>query len=109
LRERAALEAFYEKYNARGFTVLAVNMGEPASLVQAYITRHRLSFPHLLDLDNKTSVMLGVRATPTNFLIDRAGRVRGGGAGYRDWASPAAHQLIESLLAEGGDHKSKAP
>ena len=84
-------------------------MGEPASLVKTYIAHHRLSFPHLLDPDNKASAMLGVRATPTNFLIDHAGRVRGGGAGYRDWASPAAHRLIESLLVEGGDHKSKAP
>lgn len=84
-------------------------MGEPASLVKTYIARHRLSFPHLLDPNDKMSAMLGVRATPTNFLIDRVGQVRGGGAGYRDWASPEAHQLIESLLVESGDHKSKAP
>ena len=32
-------------------------------------------------------------------LIDRAGQVVGGALGYRDWASPAAHQLVESLLA----------
>jgi hypothetical protein len=84
-------------------------MGEPASLVQAYITRHRLSFPHLLDADKKVAGLLRVRATPTNFLIDRAGRLQGGGMGYRDWASPAPHRLIESLLAEGEEQKSKAP
>jgi hypothetical protein len=53
--------------------------------------------------------MFGVRGTPTNFLIDRAGRMRGGGAGYRDWASLEAQQLIESLVAEGGGHKAKTP
>lgn len=84
-------------------------MGEPASLVQTYMARHGLSFPHLLDADKKVSAMFGVQGTPTNFLIDRAGRVRGGGAGYRDWASPEAHRLIESLLAEGGDRKPKEP
>jgi len=81
-------------------------MGEPASLVKTYMARHGLSFPHLLDRDNKVAGMFGVRATPTNFLIDRAGRVRGGGAGYRDWASLEARQLIESLVAEGGGHKT---
>jgi hypothetical protein len=47
--------------------------------------------------------MFSVRGTPTNFLVDRAGRVRGGGAGYRDWNSPEARQLIKSLLKEGVD------
>jgi peroxiredoxin len=80
-------------------------MGEPASLVKDYVAQHRLSFPHLLDLDHRVSGMFGVQGTPTNFLIDRKGRVRGGSIGYRDWASPEAHQLIESLLVEGVSRK----
>jgi peroxiredoxin len=84
-------------------------MGEPASLVKDYVARHRLSFPHLLDSAKKVAGVFGVRATPTNFLVDRAGRVRGGGAGYRDWATPKAHQLVESLLAEGEAHKARTP
>ena len=83
-------------------------MAEEVSLVETYITRHRLSFPHLLDPDYKASVIFSVRATPTNFLIDRAGRARGGGAGYKDWAAPEAHRLIESLLAEGVGGKLQA-
>ncbi len=84
-------------------------MGEPVSLVTTYMAKHRLSFPHLLDADYKVSSMFNVRGTPTNFLIDRAGRVRGGGSGYRDWTSREAHRLIESLLAEGVDDKSRTP
>jgi hypothetical protein len=82
-------------------------MGEPASLVKAYIAQHRLSFPHLLDRDNKVSGRFGVQGTPTNFLIDRAGKLRGGGVGYRDWATPEVHRLIESLLAASVGQKSK--
>ncbi|GIX47202.1 MAG: hypothetical protein KatS3mg131_1413 [Candidatus Tectimicrobiota bacterium] len=78
--------------------VLAVNLGEPAATVKAYVAKHRLSFPHLLDPDFTLASLLAVRATPTNFFVDRQGRLLGGGAGYRDWTTPEAHRLVEALL-----------
>ena len=82
--------------------ILAVNMGETAEQVKDYVTQHGLSFPHVLDPDTQVASWFGVRGTPTNFLVDRSGNIVGGGSGYRDWAAPAAHQLIESLLAQQG-------
>lgn len=79
--------------------MLAVNLGESTEAVKAYITRHHLSFPQVLDADGKLAAWFGVRGTPTNFLVNRSGQVMGGGPGYRDWTTPAAHQLIQSLLA----------
>ncbi len=76
-------------------------MGESASLVKAYVARQGLSFPQLLDGDQSFASMFSVQATPTNFLINRSGRLIGGGAGYRDWATPEVHRLIESLLTGG--------
>jgi len=73
-------------------------MREAPNLVKTYIAKHRLTFPHLLDADAKVMSMLAVPGTPTTFLIDREGQVLGVGVGYRDWASPAAHRLVESLL-----------
>jgi len=79
--------------------VLGINMKESPRAVSAYIDKQRRTFPHLLAGEAKVALMLAVPATPTTLLIDRAGQVVGGGLGYRDWASPAAHQLVESLLA----------
>jgi peroxiredoxin len=76
-------------------------MGEPVAQVKAYIAQHRLTFMHLLDPDYSVTSMFSVRATPTNFLIDRRGRIVASAVGYRDWTTPEAHRLIESLLAEG--------
>ena len=81
--------------------VLGINMKESPQAVNAYIAKHRLTFPHLLDGEAKVASMLAVPATPTTLLSDRAGQVVGGGLGYRDWASPAAQQLVESLLKAG--------
>ena len=80
--------------------VLAVNMGETAAQVKDYVTQHGLSFPHMLDPNAQVASWFGVHGTPTNFLVDRSGNIVGGGSGYRDWTTPAAHQLIESLLLQ---------
>ena len=81
--------------------VLGVNIKEAPTAVNAYIAKHNLTFPHLLDGEAKVASMLAVPATPTTLLIDRAGQVLGGGLGYRDWTTPAAYQLVESLLRAG--------
>ena len=78
--------------------VLGINMREAPDLVKTYVAKHRLTFPHLLDAEAKVTSMFAVPGTPTTFLIDREGQVLGVGIGYRNWASPAAHRLVESLL-----------
>lgn len=78
--------------------VLAINIKEAPDRVKAYVAKHRLTFPHLLDADGKVTSMLAGSVTPTTVLVDRAGQVLGGALGYRDWASPAALRLVESIL-----------
>ena len=100
-RERPALEALYQKYKSDGLVILAVNLGETGSQVNAYVARHGLSFPHLMDPGGKAEDAFGIQATPTNYLVDRRGHVVAGGMGYRNWDGPQAHRIIESLLAAG--------
>ena len=78
--------------------VLGINMHEAPNLVKTYVTKHRLTFLHLLDADAKVASMFAVPGTPTTFLINREGQILGVGIGYRNWASPAAHRLVENLL-----------
>ena len=73
-------------------------MREAPGRVKTYVAKHRLTFPHLLDTDAKAALVFAVPATPTTLLIDREGQVLAGGLGYRDWASPAAHRLVEGFL-----------
>ncbi len=78
--------------------VLGINIRETLDLVKVYTAKHHLTFPHLLDAEAHVASMFAVPGTPTTLLVDRAGQVVAGGAGYRNWVSPAASQLIESLL-----------
>lgn len=106
MRERAALQALYEKYADQGFVILAVAMdSQGAKLVGPYKKRQGLTFPHLLDSNRLVSFVYGVRGTPTNYLLDRRGRVVAGSIGYRDFASKDAHALIQALLKEPAEAK----
>ncbi len=69
--------------------------------MKPYVEDNDLTFPHLIDQTTEVSRVFMVPATPTTFLVDREGRLVGGGAGFRDWATPEAHQLIEALLEDG--------
>ena len=71
-----------------------------AEIVAPYKKEHGLTFPHLLDSDRAVSKIYGVRGTPTNYVLDREGRVVAGAVGYRDFNSSQAHALIEALLNE---------
>jgi peroxiredoxin len=57
-----------------------------------------LTFPVVIDTTGEIARTYGVRFTPTHFLIDRAGTVRAGGSGGKDWNSPDAHAVVRVLL-----------
>jgi peroxiredoxin len=79
--------------------VLAINLSEPPERVRAYVAESRLTLPVAIDTTGEVARAYGVQFTPTHFLIDRAGIVRAGGAGARDWTGPAARAAVQLLLA----------
>ncbi|MBI2177658.1 MAG: TlpA family protein disulfide reductase [Candidatus Tectomicrobia bacterium] len=101
-KERPHLEALYRKYKDRGFVVVAISIDvEGAAAVRPYVEKRKLSFVHLLDPESEIARgYFGLRGTPTNYFVDRAGNAVGAAIGYRDWSSPGAHRLIELLLDE---------
>ena len=55
--------------------------------------------PVLLDASGDvTGKLYGVWGPPTAYFIDRQGQLIGRVVGARDWSSPAARELIKSLV-----------
>ncbi len=79
--------------------MLAINLAEPPERVRAYVADSRLTLPVAIDATGEVARAYGVQFTPTHFLIDRAGIVRAGGAGARDWTGVAARAAVQLLLA----------
>src|SRR5262249_61571745 len=88
------VERLHRDLSRKGLSVIAVNIEESRSTVDAWIKEKHVTIPILLDTDGAVTRHYSVIATATAFLIDRQGRLLGRVVGPRDWASPAGAGLI---------------
>jgi cytochrome c biogenesis protein CcmG, thiol:disulfide interchange protein DsbE len=75
--ELPLLEQYFLRHQSQGFSVVAVEDGDPASDVQAFVRDYSLTFPVWLDPTyQSTDVVFKTRNLPSSYVLDRAGRVR---------------------------------
>lgn len=75
--EMPTLQAFYDKYREEGFTIIAINDGDPTEDVLQFEKDYQLSFPIWLDPKYyATEQAFKTMNLPSSFVIDRAGTVR---------------------------------
>ena len=98
--EMPTLEALWQQYRSRGLVVLGVSVdrGSARTIIEPYITHHRLTFPVLLDPDMKTAGAWRVAAVPVTFIIKPGGDVVGMVTGAREWNSREMLALLDTLL-----------
>ena len=66
----------------------------------AFVRKQKLSYPILMDPEGNIGLLYGAYATPTVYLIDRKGIVLARQWGPAGWYSPAARNLIKSLVEQ---------
>ncbi len=72
--EMPYLQEIYDIYTPMGLVFLSVDTGESADKVRGYLTDRSLTFPVLLDSDQKVSLdKYGLQYLPTTVLIDEDG------------------------------------
>jgi peroxiredoxin len=98
--EMPRMVSTYNKYQARGYDMLAVAMRyDPPSYVVNYAETRQLPFKVAIDNTGALAKAWGdVQLTPTTFLLNKRGQIVKQYVGEPDFA--ALHQLIEKLLAE---------
>lgn len=69
--EMPAIDAVYDKYKEEGVVIVAVNVGQPKEVAEAFINTHKISYPVLLDTYSLTARRYGVVGLPTTFILDR--------------------------------------
>lgn len=76
--EMPHLQEVYNRHSVTdGLTVLAVNMGESGDKASAFFAEHNLSFPSVLDSDQKVAIgKYGIIGLPTTYFIDANGIIR---------------------------------
>jgi peroxiredoxin len=100
IKEMPHMVETWNKYNARGFEMVAVAMKyDPPNYVLAYAEKNRLPFKVALDISGDAARRFGeIRLTPTSFLIDRRGNVVKRYLGEPDFAQ--LHALVEEKLRD---------
>jgi peroxiredoxin len=96
--EMPSMQKLYMHFKDKGFAMVAINMNEPAFVVNRYIKDHQLTFTVLLDSINELGAPFGIRGIPTTYIIDRDGGIIGKTVGSRRWDSKKSMALFEYLI-----------
>ncbi len=103
VKEMPSMELLRQKYKDQGFEVVAINAGEDAEAVEAFLLERDLTFPIILDKRGVSFMALGIRGLPMSFLLNKEGRSVMTFMGGREWLEPAQTELIEAELAKTGE------
>jgi peroxiredoxin len=96
-----SVNRLYEEFKAKGLDVALISFRESPSRVRQVARERGYAAPVLVDESGDvTGRVYGVWGPPTVYLIDRRGQLVGRATGPRDWSTPAARALIETLLVQ---------
>ena len=107
IEEIPSLSRLVKRMRGKPFRVLAVNIGEQPEAIRRFMQRIPVNFDILLDPESRAVRDWKVYAYPSNYLVDRSGRIRYGYRGALAWDAPEIVETIESLLETAG--RSTAP
>jgi peroxiredoxin len=74
--EMPTLVAYHNEHNADGFSVIAVEAGEPLETVTPFVKSFEMTFPVWLDPNGASLRAFGNGTLPNSYVIDRTGTVR---------------------------------
>jgi peroxiredoxin len=102
--EMPAMERLYREFKNKGFVILAVNVKDKKPDAMAFAKELKITYPIAMDPTGDIGLLYGAWGMPATYLIDEKGAVLARLWGPADWYSPAARNLIQSLL-----NKKKSP
>jgi peroxiredoxin len=74
--EMPYIQQVYDEWSGKGLVVLAINIGESSAKVKEFMQSYGLSFPVLLDTNDKVARIYNIRYIPTTFFIDGDGIIQ---------------------------------
>lgn len=74
--EMPTLQAYYEAHRDKGFTIIAIDAGDPLPEVAAFVASYDLTFPVWPDTEEAAITAFRNNALPSSYLIDPQGGVR---------------------------------
>lgn len=75
--EMPALQEVYAEYESKGFVIIAVNLNESNLAVNSFRDKYKLTFPIVIDTDDRVSRTYEIVPLPTSYFINKDGVVVG--------------------------------
>jgi hypothetical protein len=95
------LQQLQQHFKDRPFAILTIDVGEPETLIRAFLEKVGANdLTVLLDTQATSHKAWKIYVFPTNFLLDKQGRIRYAAVGALDWEDPEIIQIIDQLLVE---------
>ena len=100
IEEMPTMQRLYERLYSRGLEVLAISIDAlGAQVVGPFMQQYRLTFPALLDPQDRIPHLYHTSGVPESFVVDKQGRLVEKVVGPRDWSHPQVIAMFERLLA----------
>ena len=93
----------HDKLAAKGLVILPVNVDEAdvgVNFVGDFWKTKKFPFPTYFDPKHASSELFKIDSLPSNFVLDKQGRLVAQGYGANDWSSAQSVEFIEQLLKE---------
>ena len=90
--EMPVLQAYYNEHKGKGFTIIAIEAGEPEGEVKAFTEQYGLTFPVWPDQESKALVAFRNNSLPSSYVIDRNGQVR------YTWTGAISRDMLEKYI-----------
>ncbi|MEP7328337.1 MAG: TlpA disulfide reductase family protein [Betaproteobacteria bacterium] len=88
-----------QKYGAKGFTVVAINVDKKRIDAEKFLTLIPANFPVVYDEAGSVPAAFGVLGMPSSYLIDARGNVSYVERGFVDDARGPLEERVKALLA----------
>ncbi|WP_299178690.1 TlpA disulfide reductase family protein [uncultured Neptuniibacter sp.] len=100
VKEMPSMQRLRSHFDSHPFEIIAINAGEDPTTISSFLLEleTELTFPILLDEQNRSFNEFGIRGLPMSILFDQNGKLVETILGGREWDSPEAISKIEKLL-----------
>lgn len=90
--EMPTLLNYFKQHAEQGFTLIGIEAGDPIDEVSSFVNRFGITFPVLLDPNNKSLIAFRNDSLPSSYVIDHDGNV------ILAWTGPINKDMLEKYL-----------
>jgi len=99
-QEMPVLDRLHQRYNDAGFTVLGINVEGEAASARAIVAKSGVTFPILVDAEQKISKLYDLKAMPSTVILDRDGKIRFVHRGFKPGDEEKYVEIVKLLIRE---------